>query len=147
MTGVNAAEYLQTIAGIYRGAAASLELAAVDGERLSEEECAAQTERVVEQVEEQIGALPTSLDELPTPVLDRNGEPVSEEDLAQWERSGFDRDEAASWIEADLTIDMALGWREHGCGPGDALGCWTQDPEEAFADSPDEDDSESAEQA
>lgn len=49
-----------------------------------------------------------------------------------------DRDECLSWLEADLTVDQALGWMDHGCGPGDAAGCWTQDPDEAFAEPEDE---------
>lgn len=51
---------------------------------------------------------------------------------------GIDTDECLSWLEADLTVDQALGWMDHGCGPGDAAGCWTQDPVEAFAESGDE---------
>lgn len=46
---------------------------------------------------------------------------------------GISEDECLSWLEADLTVDQAVGWMNHGCGPGDAAGCWTQDPDEAFA--------------
>lgn len=45
---------------------------------------------------------------------------------------GLGFEEAVEWFEADLTVDQAVGWMNHGCGPGDAAGCWTQDPEEAF---------------
>jgi hypothetical protein len=59
--------------------------------------------------------------------------------LDQYLRSGFDLDNALSWLESDFTVDQAKGWENHGCGPGDALGCWTNDPDEAFA-KPDKDD-------
>jgi hypothetical protein len=42
-------------------------------------------------------------------------------------------EECLGWLEADLTVDQAVGWMNHGCGPGDAAGCWTQDPNEAFS--------------
>lgn len=42
-------------------------------------------------------------------------------------------EECRDWLEADLTVDQAVGWMNHGCGPGDAAGCWTKDPDEAFA--------------
>jgi hypothetical protein len=73
---------------------------------------------------------------------DRNGDPISEEEYDLWAAHGIDREDAGTWIEADLTIDQALGWREHGCGAGDAAGCWTQDPEEAFAEPEEDDDSD-----
>lgn len=44
-----------------------------------------------------------------------------------------DEEECLEWFEADLTVDQAVGWMNHGCGPGDASGCWTKDPDEAFA--------------
>jgi hypothetical protein len=58
------------------------------------------------------------------------------EDLRQAVLSAFgisiDEEECLSWLEAGLTVDQAIGWINHGCGPGDAAGCWTQDPVEAF---------------
>jgi hypothetical protein len=32
-------------------------------------------------------------------------------------------DEALEWLEADATIDQAIEWIDHGCGPGDFAGC------------------------
>jgi hypothetical protein len=49
--------------------------------------------------------------------------------------AGFSVSSAIEWVEADCTIDQARGWDNHGCGPGDALGSWTRDPDEAFAES------------
>jgi hypothetical protein len=54
-------------------------------------------------------------------------------ELGSWAANGFSQQAALEWLEADLTVEQALGWQEHGCGPGDVLGCWTQDPDEAFA--------------
>lgn len=44
----------------------------------------------------------------------------------------LDREDCLVWLEADATIEQAVGWINHGCGPGDMQGCWTHDPDEAF---------------
>lgn len=64
---------------------------------------------------------------------------VDREDLGRWLAHGFSTLAALEWISADCTIDQARGWDNHGCGPGDAAGCWTRDPDEAFAGTSDDD--------
>jgi hypothetical protein len=31
--------------------------------------------------------------------------------------------ECLGWLEADATVDQAIEWMNHGCGPGDFAGC------------------------
>jgi hypothetical protein len=35
----------------------------------------------------------------------------------------LDDEEALAWLEADATVDQAVEWTNHGCGPGDYAGC------------------------
>lgn len=44
-----------------------------------------------------------------------------------------DEDDCLAWLEADATVDQAVGWINHGCGPGDYAGSIEKDPDEAFA--------------
>lgn len=35
----------------------------------------------------------------------------------------YDEDDCLAWLEADATVDQAVEWINHGCGPGDYAGC------------------------
>lgn len=58
------------------------------------------------------------------------------EDLQQamLRRFGYElpEDDCLAWLEADATVDQALEWVNHGCGPGDFAGC--SDKEGAWND-------------
>lgn len=46
----------------------------------------------------------------------------------------IDEEECLGWLEADATVDQAVGWINHGCGPGDFAGSREKDPSVAWGD-------------